>query len=68
MALNEVYLRPVNEEDIRYIHKWWNDFDNFGATGIEKKISFETILSRYKNRSAFGHGFCHATCISLFSL
>lgn len=27
------------------VHRWWNDVDNFGATGLEHNISFEEALS-----------------------
>lgn len=46
----EVYLRPVKKEDIKYIHQWWNNPDNFGATNIENGISIETVLSRFEKR------------------
>ena len=32
------------------IHQWWNDSDNFGATGIEHGMSLETALSRFQAR------------------
>lgn len=34
------------------VHGWWNDPDNFGATGLENGISFEEALSWFHARPA----------------
>jgi RimJ/RimL family protein N-acetyltransferase len=46
----DVYLRPVREADMPAIHRWWNDPENFGATGLEHGISFEQAVSRFNAR------------------
>ena len=47
--MGKVYLRNVQEKDITYINNWWNDLDNFGATGIKESISYEEVLSKFNN-------------------
>ncbi len=34
------------------VHRWWNDPDNFGATGLEHSISFEEALAWFHARPA----------------
>jgi RimJ/RimL family protein N-acetyltransferase len=49
--MNEkVVLRPVREEDMPIILQWWNDPDNFGATGLEQGISLEAALRKFRAR------------------
>jgi len=49
--MSKVFLRKVKESDISYIHKWWNEQDNFGATGIKEGISYDDVLLKYKKRN-----------------
>lgn len=46
----KVFLRPVREEDMPVIHRWWDDPDNFGATGLEQGISLEAALEKFWTR------------------
>lgn len=48
--MGKVYLRNVQKKDITYIKNWWNDPDNFGATGIKESISYEEVLFKFNNR------------------
>ncbi|MFQ5341418.1 MAG: GNAT family N-acetyltransferase [Anaerolineae bacterium] len=47
-----VYLRSIREEDMPVIHQWWNDPDNFGATGLEHGISYDEALLLFQARPA----------------
>jgi RimJ/RimL family protein N-acetyltransferase len=46
----KVFLRPVQEEDMPLILQWWNDPDNYGATGLEHGMSLEAALARFHAR------------------
>lgn len=46
----KVILRPVREEDMPVILQWWNDPDNYGATGLEHGMSLESALMKFRAR------------------
>jgi RimJ/RimL family protein N-acetyltransferase len=62
-SMSNVKLSDIEETDIKYVHRWWNEKENFGATGIENKVSYSEVLSKFNKRTSEPHEKWFAICL-----